>query len=139
MLRLLLSLLLLLSAYSGHSQATNQKLGLPRREETVSISAEQAAIIEQALKRFESLKPAYSQKALGYEKLALGSQRDSTLLIGNDKIIEWYRVTYAEEQKLRQDSNGKLQVAQGKARRRGWLVALETAMLALGGYVLVTK
>lgn len=66
-------------------------------------------------------------------------RKDSAILAGNTRLINWYKGAYSEEQLLRQDSNQKLEISQGKARRRGWLVAIEAAGLALLAYVIVTK
>jgi hypothetical protein len=136
---LLLTLLILLSAFSSYSQTTNPKPGLSRPAGTVCVSASQAAIIAQALRRFEKLKPAYLEKQLAYTGLVLVSRKDSATLAGNKRIIDWYKGAYSEEQLLRQDANKKLEISQGKARRRGWLVAIETAAIALIGYALITK
>jgi hypothetical protein len=89
-------------------------------------------VIASALRRFERLKPAYNA-------LTQVVKQDSLALAGNARLINWYKGAYGEEQQLRQDATNKYQVAQGKARRRGWLVALELAGLALAGYVIITK
>jgi hypothetical protein len=91
------------------------------------------------LRRFERLKPAYAEKTIAYNALLKASRQDSLALRGKQNIINWYKTAYGEEQSLRQDSNAKREIAQGKARRRGWLVAIETAAIALIGYTLITK
>jgi hypothetical protein len=65
--------------------------------------------------------------------------KDSTAVAGQARLIDWYKGAYAEEQGLRQDSNAKLAISQGKATRRGLLVAIEAIALGLAGYVIITK
>jgi len=83
------------------------------------------------------LKPAYAEKQLAYTTLVLVGRKDSAALLGNKRLIDWYKGAYSEEQSLRQDSNNKLAVAQGKAHRRGWVIVLETLGLGLLGYAAV--
>jgi hypothetical protein len=84
------------------------------------------------------MKPAYAQLYQANKAWHTVHAKDSTLLAGNGRLINWYKGAYAEEQALRQDSNNKLQVSQGKAKRRGWTIALESLALALLGYATVT-
>lgn len=99
----------------------------------------QRRIIDAALRRFEKLKPAYSQLYRANRAWHAVRAKDSTIQAGQVRLIDWYRGAYAEEQTLRQDSNAKQEAWRSKARHRGWLVALEAAGLALAGYVLVAR
>lgn len=103
------------------------------------MPASQARLIAQALQRFEKMKPAYVKLLDANKSWRAAHARDSALSVLDARMANWYKVSYQEEQQLRQDSNSKLEEAQAKARRRGWLVALETAGLALLGYVIVAK
>jgi hypothetical protein len=103
------------------------------------MPASQARLIAQALQRFEKLKPSYVKLLDANKAWRFSHARDSTIMVGDGKLVNWYKVNYAEEQALRQDSNDKLAVASGKARRRSWLVALEGVGLALLGYVIITQ
>jgi hypothetical protein len=108
-------------------------------KETVCIPASQARQIAQALQRFEKLKPAYLLKQQAIADWRAVHGQDSAIAAKQVLLINWYKITYAEEQGLRQDSNKKLAISQGKARRRGLLVAIETVGIALAGYVIITK
>lgn len=76
---------------------------------------------------------------LAYDGLTRVVRKDSLILAGNTRLINWYKGAYSEEQLLRQDANKKLEISQGKARRRGLLVAIEAVGLALLGYVIITR
>lgn len=103
------------------------------------LEARQAQVIEAALRRFELLKRAYAQKSGAYQGLLAVHAQDSLLLASNGYLIRWYKGAYSQEQGLRQDATTKLAVSQGKATRRGLLVVVEAAALALLAYVIVTK
>jgi hypothetical protein len=104
----------------------------------VCIPAEQALILARAVQRFERLKRAYAEKSQAYQALSFAFRQDSSALTGKDKLIDWYKITYTEEQSLRQDSNKKLAITQGKAKRRGLLLAAESIALAAMGYLVIT-
>ncbi len=95
-------------------------------------------MITRALQRFERVKRAYSEKSQAYQFLSQAYRQDSVALVGKNHIIDWYKVAYGEEQSLRQDADKKRVVAQNKATRRGFLVALETIGLAAAGYFIIT-
>lgn len=99
----------------------------------------QRQLIDAALRRFEKLKPAYASLAYANQNLHEVIRKDSAIQVGQGRIISWYRSAYSEEQRLRQDSNAKQQAWKHKAKKRGWLVAIETVGLALAGYVILTK
>jgi hypothetical protein len=93
--------------------------------------------VRRALGRFEQLKLAYAQEVASGNALRKDSVKVEAFIAGQKRLLGWYKGAYAQEQTLRQDSNAKLGIAQGKATRRGWLVALEGLGLLLLGYVAI--
>lgn len=96
-------------------------------------------MIASALRRFEKLKPAYAAKVQANQQWKAVHQQDSVALAAHSKTTDLYQESLATEQFLRADANAKLKISQGKARRRGFLVALELIGLGLAGYVILTK
>lgn len=114
-------------------------LTVPPSSAEVYLPADQAQVIQAALARFELLKRAYVQKSGAYRSLLAGHEQDSLLLASNGRLINWYQAAYIQEQGLRKDAITRLAVSQGKASRRGLLVGVQGALLALLAYVIVTK
>lgn len=96
-------------------------------------------MIASALRRFEALKPAYAAKSQAVLTWQAVHRQDSLASQAQQRTIGLYQRSISGEQLLRADTDAKLKISQGKARRRGWLVAIEAAGLALAGYVILTK
>jgi hypothetical protein len=94
--------------------------------------------VRRALGRFEQVKQAYVEEVASGNQLRKINTKNETILKKKDNLLNWYTGAYTEEQTLRQDSNKKLAVSQGKVTRRGWIIALETLGLALLGYASIT-
>lgn len=103
------------------------------------IDAEQAAVIQAALGRFELLKQAYAAKSGAYQSLLTAHTQDSLLLATNGHLLSQYQRALQQEQVLHQDALGKGAFTQHQARRRGLLVIVEAAAIALLGYSLIVK
>jgi hypothetical protein len=139
---LLLFTLSLLPGWPAHSQPTSRApmpSTVPTPSTEVCIEAGQAKVIQAALNRFELLKQAYATKSAAYQSLLAAHVQDSTLLTINGRLLNQYQHSYQQEQALHQDALGKVTVTQRQSTRRGLLVIVEAAAIALLGYSLITK